>query len=196
MFGMRDHHVRSALRAVLAEEHRAYAEDTLVVDELDLCGYVRVDIAVLNGSLSGFELKSQQDNLKRLPCQVEFYSRVLDYATLVVAENHQASALELIPSWWGHMTARWIDGRVVLDDVRSPALNPDPDPVSMALLLWREEALEELTTRGRDRGVRGRTRRDVCARLAESLEVSELRDVVRERMKARTNWRANISGLS
>jgi hypothetical protein len=189
MTRMRDRDVRLALRAALNEEHRGALDDTLFVDELDLCGYVRVDVAVLNGSLSGFELKSASDTLRRLPTQVEYYSQVLDYATLVVAENHQDKALDLIPDWWGHTTAHWVDDEVVLEVVREPQLNPTPHPPAIALLLWRNEALEELTARSLDRGYRSRTRIELCNRLADGLEVEELRDVVRTRLKARTNWR-------
>lgn len=186
---MRDSDVRLAVRAALDEEHRGSLRDTLFVEELDLCGYVRVDVAVLNGALSGFELKSASDSLRRLPTQVEYYSQVLDYATLVVAENHQDKALDIIPDWWGHTTAHWIDEEVVLEVVREPQMNPAPHAPSIALLLWRNEALEELTARGLDKGHRGRTRLELCDRLAAEISLDELREVVRTRLKARTGWR-------
>lgn len=189
MTRMRDRDVRLALRAALDEEHRDALDDTLFVDELDLCGYVRVDVAVLNGSLSGFELKSASDTLRRLPTQVEYYSQVLDYSTLVVAENHQDKALDLIPAWWGHTTAHWVDDEVLLEVIREPQLNPAPHPPAISLLLWRDEALEELTIRGLDKGYRSRTRVDLCNRLADELDLQELREVVRTRLKGRKNWR-------
>ena len=93
--------VREALHAKVLLAHRDDPH-TLVVDELGLCeGEARVDIAVVNGFIHGFEIKSERDTLERLPHQVEVYSLVLDRVTLVVAENHAAHAMEVIPDWWG-----------------------------------------------------------------------------------------------
>jgi hypothetical protein len=47
-----------------------------------------------------YEIKSERDDLTRLPGQVAVYGQVLDRATLVVAERHCAAALTLIPDWW------------------------------------------------------------------------------------------------
>ena len=63
--------------------------DTILVEELGLCrGFVRADIAVVNGLMKGFEIKSERDTLQRLQKQVEAYSRIFDTATIVVAGRH------------------------------------------------------------------------------------------------------------
>lgn len=97
---MRDVDVRDALHRRLAHE-RAGDDSTFVLDELGLCQQVRVDVAVINGRMSGYELKSERDTLRRLPAQIDVYSRVLDFATLVVAQKHHDHALPLLPDWWG-----------------------------------------------------------------------------------------------
>ena len=56
---------------------------------------------VVNGSLKGFEIKSDRDTLKRLGRQSEIYSKVFDTITLVTSECHLTPALDLIPAWWG-----------------------------------------------------------------------------------------------
>ena len=62
---------------------------TLIVEELGIRqGAARVDVAVVNGSLHGYEIKSARDTLERLPKQSELYSSVFDTITLVTAENH------------------------------------------------------------------------------------------------------------
>lgn len=187
---MRDSDVRGALRVRLSQEHAQEMPDTLFVDELGLCGQVRVDVAVVNGALSGFELKSAQDTLRRLPAQVEVYSRVLDFATLVVADNHAQHARALLPEWWGVIEATWDGSAASLQVISQPAMNPQIDPASLAQLLWREEALDELTQRGLDTGVRSKPRAVLWERLASELSLQELRDVVRARLKARQGWRA------
>jgi len=186
---MRDVDVRRALCAQLNDEHGG-EDDTLILNELGLCGEVRVDVAVVNGALSGFELKSARDTLRRLPQQVNTYSRVLDYATLVVAENHRDHAVALLPDWWGVYIAREDDVTTVLGVERESRRNESVDAMSLAQLLWRDEALEELDQRDAARGVRSKPRWQVWQRLATVVEIDELRDVVRARLKARREWRA------
>jgi hypothetical protein len=186
---MRDSDIRTALRDRLAADHRD-EPDTRFVDELGLCGTVRIDVAVVNGTFSGYELKSDRDTLRRLPHQVEVYSRVLDRATLVVGERHaHADTLALLPSWWGVIVARQGTDDVTLEDARPAAWNENVDPEALSQLLWREEALEELACRGLDIGVRTRPRRAIAERLAGQVPVEELRTAVRHRLKSREGWR-------
>lgn len=120
---MHDKDVRQALHDRLHSDP-TFCDDRLVVDELGLCGKVRVDVAVVDDALSGFELKSATDTLQRLPTQVEVYSQVLDAATLVVAENHLDLALELLPEWWGCVIATEDDNVTRLEHLRSPSRTP------------------------------------------------------------------------
>ncbi|MDE9545719.1 hypothetical protein KKI98_23490, partial [Xenorhabdus bovienii] len=57
-------------------------------------------------------------------------------------------------------------------------------------LLWKEEMLAILSYLGKDRGLKSKPRRVLWNKLAEALDTDELRDLVRETLKARTNWRA------
>ena len=185
---MRDTDVRRVLREQLVAEHRA-EPDTLLLDELGLCGQVRVDLAVVNGFLAGYEIKSPVDTLRRLPGQAEVYSRVLDFAHLVVAGRHYEHALVMIPQWWGVHLAHASAGEVWLETVRAARRNEMVDRMSLARLLWRDEALAVLAARGADRGVRTKARWHVWTRLSEVLTTEEMRDVVRSHLKARQGWR-------
>jgi hypothetical protein len=187
---MRDGDIRAALHARLGAHHSS-EPDTQFVDELGLCGTVRVDVAVVNGTFSGYELKSDRDTLRRLPTQVEVYSKVLDRATLVVGERHLAHerTLAMLPSWWGVIVARHSDDCIALEETRPAAWNDNVDPGALSQLLWREEALAELAIRGLNTGVRTKPRRLVAERLADQLPVEELRAVVRHRLKTREGWR-------
>jgi len=98
---MRDPDVRRVLMQALVARY-AGETDTIVVEELGLCrGSVRADIAVVNGLMKGFEIKSDRDTLQRLLTQATVYSRVFDTATLVAAERHVAEAMVALPAWWG-----------------------------------------------------------------------------------------------
>lgn len=183
---MRDADVRRALTDELTSQA---SPDTLVVDELDLCGLTRVDVAVVNGHLMGYEIKGSTDSLRRLPGQVAAYSQVLDFAELVVAENHYDRALSLLPDWWGVRVASGTD-QVCLAEIRPARMNDGVDPGALVQLLWREETLAELAARGLARGFRSRPRWILWERLATEVPLDELKTVVRTRLKGRTDWRA------
>lgn len=42
--------------------------ETVVINELDVCfGNAIIDVVAVNGEIYGFEIKSEQDSLERLP---------------------------------------------------------------------------------------------------------------------------------
>lgn len=162
-----------------------------MIDELGLLhGGARVDVAVVNGEIHGFELKSAADTLERLPKQIVAYGAVLDRVTIVLAENHYAHAMTLVPSWWGVKLAALEADAIVLRDHRPTQMNETIDPRSLAMLLWRDEALAELDARGLSHGLRSRPRRALYDRLVGALTLDELRRAVRTRLKERSGWRA------
>ena len=76
--------IRPALYTMLRQSHAGEAQ-TVFIQELGICqGLARIDIAVVNKVLHGYEIKSDRDSLRRLPSQVEMYSKVVDKATIVV----------------------------------------------------------------------------------------------------------------
>lgn len=187
---MRDADVRVVLHEWLRREHQDELPSTRILDELDIAGHVRVDTVVLNGSFSGFEIKSATDTLRRLPRQVEVYSQVLDYATLVVANNHATKARVLLPSWWGVIEATSSADGVQLRSVRKARRNKVVDPFTLCTLLWRDEALAELELRDAAKGVRSKPNWVLWDRLARVADGETLREAVRERLKARSAWRS------
>lgn len=191
---MRDIDVRRALHKKVLREHRT-DPDTLVLDELGLCnGDARVDVAVINGMIHGYEIKSEKDSLERLPRQVKAYNATLDRVTLVVYTGHQAKAEELIPDWWGIKTAiEGARGAVYFEDIRRPRLNPSVDPRAISTLLWKNEVEEALEVRGLLDGFRGKPKRILYDRIASSLSITEIRTLTRQCLKDRTNWRSDAT---
>ncbi len=182
---MRDTDVRQAVLALL-EAHHCGDPDTWVVEEMGVwANSVRIDIAVLNGELSGFELKSDRDTLERLPLQAELYSRVFDRLTLVVGERHFSKALPIVPSWWGITVATMNDKCLSLESVRHSELNPNRDAYLIAHLLRKDEALTLLGRYGLAQGWRNRAVGQVYQRLVEQLPAADLFDGVRELLKFR-----------
>lgn len=185
---MRDVDVRVAVRSLLAGEHLG-DDDTRIVEEMGIWnGAVRVDLAVINGEMVGYEIKSAKDTLSRLPAQATLYNSVFDRVYLVAAEKHVSPAIEGIPAWWGILLAVQNGDGVRLERYRHGAINRDVDPIQVARLLWRDEALAVLEQHQAARGVRSATREKVVSRLADILDIDELRREVRNRLKRRETW--------
>jgi hypothetical protein len=189
---VRDLDIRRALLLKMKQLH--YKEpDTRVVEELGLCqGNARVDIAVVNGSLHGYEIKSERDTLNRLPSQCETYNRSLDFVTIVASSAHLEKIRKLVPGWWGIWTAQARGSRLQLQVERAGQRNPTVIPLAMAQLLWREEALQVLEEAGAAEGLRNKTRNQIWQRLTEALTTNQLGDAVRSKLKARQHWRADV----
>ncbi len=189
---MRDADLRTAL---LRRLDRRYSRDpeTLILQELGLRhGAARVDIAVVNGALHGYELKSNSDSLGRLAGQARVYGSVLDRVTLVAGRRHVEEAMGLVPMWWGVQVAEMGPrGGILFSSVRRARKNPSQDIVAVAKLLWREEALDLLHQVGAARGVKSKPRAAIYARLAEVARPEEIRSRVRHRLRNRTGWRSD-----
>lgn len=182
---MRDVHVRPALHARLK---RRFAHDvtTIVLDEFGLnLGRVRADVVAVNGHLHGFEIKAAADDLSRLPRQIEAYSKVFDFATIVTAEKHLRAAQKMLPDWWGIQVAA--GSPVELTSIRAATANPEPDCRTLVQLLWRDEALALLNSRDAAQGVVSKPRRFVWARVCETFTTEEIGAAVRACIKARAD---------
>lgn len=187
---MRDIDVRQAVHAKILKEHHR-DPNTLVIDEFSLgLGASRADITVINGIMHGYELKSKSDNLTRLPSQINYYSSVMDKVTLVVDESHQHEAAKLIPEWWGIKVVTQGKRKAIhLETRRANRFNPEYDKISLAMLLWKDEILSILRDVGLEHGLKSKPKRILWNKLAEVFKTDELRQIVREKIKSRINWR-------
>ncbi len=185
---MDDACIRKALRKDIERtcwEH----PDTLIIDELGLCqGIGRIDLAVVNDRLIGYEIKSNQDTLVRLPSQRRLYNRIFDWVTLVAGNAHIEKVLRDVPAWWGN------DRGMVRPEsgfLRGPASRGQPGQgYSVHVqLLWRDEALEVLKDRGNARGVLSKSKRYIWDRLVDTVPAEDLCEIVRNRLKSRKDWR-------
>jgi hypothetical protein len=163
----------------------------LVIDELGLDhGSCRIDIAVINGHIRGVEIKAEADTLDRLPRQVAAYGEVVDKALLIVDPKHLASAMTIVPDWWGIMVAeRGTTQGVRFRRVRSERANKGIDPLVLARLLWRPEVqalLRELGVPERDLRA---PREELYQRLVSLMSLRKLSGAVRTALKSRTTWR-------
>lgn len=188
---MRDIDIRLALRAEMDQRHHR-DPDTRIVEELGLCqGVARVDLAVVNGTIHGYEIKSERDTLARLPGQINIYSTALDLVTIIAAPTHVARIADIVPSWWGVWSVARTKTGFRLTKSRKSQRNPHVNPFALAQLLWRDEAIEALADYGLAAGVRSKPRGFLWYRLASNLTLEQLGEIVRTRLKRRgAHWRS------
>jgi hypothetical protein len=170
--------------------------DTRVVHELDLCqSQARIDVAVINGRLTGWEIKTAADTLHRLPRQEAVYSRIFDRVWLAADDRHIAPAMSLIPEWWGVLRITEARGKCRLVRVRDARLNRAVELPFLVRLLWRSEALAELDDLGLAEGLSRAPRRLLWEALAGAsprhISRTELQRRVRARVRDREGWRVD-----
>lgn len=183
--------IRAALRERLNEKYE-HEPDARIIEEMGIThGTARVDVAVVNGSIHGYELKSDLDTLRRLPDQMKAYNAVLDHVTIVVGKQHVHEAINAVPEWWGVTIAKIMVSEDVISfcKIREAEQNPDQDSFAIANLLWRDEALGILEKDGHAEGIRSKPRKALYERLAAVYDQTTLKAKVRECLAARTTWR-------
>lgn len=128
---LRDKDIRHPLHSWLLGQH---ADDptTRVIHELKLPRpSARVDLAVVNGRLEAFEIKSDVDSLARLPRQIRSYNRVFDRVCIVTTRKHAKAVRVSIPLWWGITIATARAERIEFRSIRKPRDNPQPDLLAL-----------------------------------------------------------------
>jgi hypothetical protein len=180
-------------KALHTQKLKAYHDciNTIVVDELGLIhGKNRIDIAVFNGCLHGYEIKSSKDNLERFPDQLLVYRECLEKLTLVVAPNHFDEVLSTLPIWCGILVAdKGPRGGINFSTIRRAQKNPEINAVSLAHLLWKNEAIALLDRLGVEKNKLKLSRAELYKELSQLVSISELSAWIKEQFMKRETWR-------
>lgn len=187
---MRDADIRMALHAKHLRRAKAQPH-TLVVDELGLAhSRSRIDVAVINGCIHGYEIKSAMDTLERLESQIDTYRQTLQKLTIVAAPKHVTSILTHAPKWCGVIAVEQGQrGGISFHALRNSTANPEIDPVMMAHLLWRDEVIELLGQIGHAPKELRRPRKQLYEMLCEAMTLHEITASIRTFMMQRPSWR-------
>lgn len=189
---MKDGDIRLRLKASNFEID-SFDTDTRVVDELEVgYGDARIDLAVINGNLHGFEIKSNHDSLFRFERQLTEYTKAFEYLTFVVGDKHANHILKIIPSWCGLMVASTTnqpEGILKIDTVTSASYNDDLDVFTLTQFLWKDECIKLLSKRGIKKGLSSKNRVYLWKAVAENYNLTELTKEVRDFLKYREDWR-------
>ena len=185
-----DPQIRAALHKQKLKRLHTRA-DTIIVDELGLAhADVIVDVAVINGHLHGFEIKSAADSLLRLPRQICVYEQCLEKLTIVCDKKHLRGVTDLAPDWCGVLeVTKGARGGIAFETIRPPKLNPHVQAERLAYLLWRPEAVELLRKLGVPPKLLRQPRKQLYACLAQHFTTSEITAFIRRSMGTRQVWR-------
>lgn len=188
--GTNDSGIRLALHAKRLRRLTACPE-TLIIDELGLAhSRSRIDVAVINGSIHGYEIKSARDTLDRLSMQIDIYRKALQKVTIVAATRHVTQVEKMTPEWCGVIEAQQGPrGGITFRDLRKAYFSPDTDPLVLSHLLWRDEAVEILADLGYESKELRKPRKQLYEMLCANLSAQEITASIRTSMAKRQTWR-------
>ena len=127
------------IRVTLIDElNRINAQhDYRIIEELAVCdGEARVDVAVANGRLCGYEIKSDADTLERLALQQKCYDKTFDMVSIVVGEKFKDRIEEHVPNYWGIYIVSEFHGKCKIKRKRTAKVNKNIEAISLLELLW------------------------------------------------------------
>jgi hypothetical protein len=180
---MKETEIKSNLTSFLG-----LSDNDLVVTELPICCHsARVDVAVINGTLSGYEIKGHNDSLARLANQIYYYDHVFRFSTVVADSRHILAACKKAPDHWGAI--RIGNEPSEFEWVRRPKANTQIDAVSVAGLLWRDELIELLREVGEDISGKLNSRKKLRRLLVSRVKSDLIATLVATKIKARPHWR-------
>lgn len=181
-------HLRKLTLDLIQSEY-GLNDDSRVVEEMGLAfGDSRIDVAIINGKMIGYEIKSDFDTLKRLPRQIEMYQRYFDKVSLVTTAKHLDEVVKITPLNWGIYVAKTKNQKNHLYRIRAAKKNLNTDVQYVVQLLWKNEALDILEQRG-FRGCRGKNKEDLYNLILSSFPSDSIKNIVRCTLKGRTTWR-------
>ena len=185
---MRDFEIRTRLKTSILKKY--YSDiNSKVVEELNLpVAKARIDLAVINGYLHGFEIKSASDTLQRLPSQLIAYSKVFDYLSIITEDKYHHKVINILPDWVGIYVCSEIKGEFKIKEIKKAILNKNIEGFYLAKLLWREELIGVLNQFNIHFRIKERNW-ILAETIAKNIELDVLSDIVRKKLKERITWK-------
>lgn len=188
---LNDKEIREVLIENLNKKNTGY--QFRIINELGICdGEARVDIALVNGRLCGYEIKSDMDTLDRLPSQVRAYNKTFDKITIIVGEKFKNRIQKYIPEFWGIEIA-YINkfGNISIKRVRAAKVNKNIEAKSVLQLLWKNELKELLLIYG-NKGLYNKNKKKLRDMAINTIPLKDIKNFTRETIKFRKDWRSDL----
>jgi hypothetical protein len=185
-----DLEIREAFHAKRLVSHHDHP-GTMVIDELGVAhGKNRIDIAVVNGCIHGYEIKSSKDNLTRFSSQLESYAQCFEKLSFIAAENHIQELKRQTPEWCGIILAeKGTRGAINFSTLRRSKKNPEVNVIAMAHFLWKKEVIEILQGLGAENVMLKGARASLYENLSKMITVDELSLKIKNSFLNRNDWR-------
>lgn len=111
-------------------------------------GECKADIAILNGTTTVFEIKSERDSLSRLERQIRNYRTVFASVFVIVSEKHVEAVLQETPSDVGVLS---LSGRYQITTIRDAINKPEQiEPLAVLSAIRTAEAVQMAKLLGYD----------------------------------------------
>lgn len=184
---LKDCDIRNIFIEELKKNNPQY--DLRIIEEMAVCdGDARVDIAVINDILHGYEIKSDADTLERLSLQQKCYDRTFDKISIIVGEKFKDKIDSYIPEHWGIFVITKNNNKFKIRRKRPAKINKNIDASALLELLWKEEIVSLLKNAG-IKGLSGKNRRILRKIAEENISLIQIKDFTRKTLKNRKNWR-------
>jgi hypothetical protein len=144
----------------------------------------RIDIAVINGEICGYEIKSDVDQLSRLSRQIPAFSAVFDKVSVVITSRHLQDARRHVPAWWGIIVASPAPNTVDFRIERKAKSNRASNLSSLLWMLTRKELLDIVAAEHR-RGMSKLRQHNLIEAILSALPPVEIRARARSALKKR-----------
>lgn len=152
-------------------------------------GLARADIAVVNGHLHGYEIKSDLDTLERLENQIIQYDATFEKNTIIVGKKFKDSIQDYVPNHWGiELAYENKFGNVTINTIRKSRKNPNINRKAIYSFLWNAE-LKSLLIEKNVKGISTLKKKFLCELVDSCVGDKELLNFARMTLKTRDEWR-------
>jgi hypothetical protein len=187
---MREGDVRHLLYCTEIKERLKQNAKARVVDEFQILrGQGRIDVALIDDALHGYEIKSASDSLGRLPSQQAMYGKIFERITLVADERHVKEAVAMVPKHWGLIVVGLKNCKPYAETLWPAMRNQDLDKLALSQLLWRDEVIELMEYFDLTTGFRNANRKKLWGHISNSLSLEEIKAFVCFKLRTRKDWR-------
>jgi len=175
---LRESEIKAALIDRLVE--RGMLQNAVLINEMVVANWSRrVDLAIANGNLHAYEIKSDLDSLKRLDGQLDAYLARFDKTTVVCAPRFTTEVLRRTPTFVEVLEVGFVDEEISFKVVRRGVLRPIQDKGILAAFLLKSELAALLKNQAVTQP------RNVLVESVRSFPVAVLRRYVLECLKRR-----------
>jgi hypothetical protein len=171
--------------AVIAHlEKKSALQDGVVINELPVANWSRrADLAVANGKLQAFEIKSDFDSLRRLDAQIALFATRFDKVVVVTTSRFLSSALERLPPFVEIWEAARRGSEIDLRVVRRGQIREIKNRHILASYLQKSEIASFIRSNSLE--APPNASRDQLEEILNVLPISRLRQFVFSRLKQR-----------